>query len=178
MNQNMAWVGLLVCGFALQWSVPAHALQVAFLEVRAPDGSPVVLEPGGRFAHVAISHASGWLHAHPSTGVAWTPSLESFGIVSVVLHDDTAPELSHEAVLKLLRMPYDFEFSWSDRAYYCSELVAKLLSMPPTPMDFSGERWKRGDADDLPRGEPGVSPDEVYRWLAAQAGWSPRSLNH
>lgn len=163
----------LAQGLLLFISVPAFALQVAFLEVRAPDGRPVVLEPGGRFAHVAISYASGWLHAHPAVGVAWTRSLDSFGTVAVVLEPKhSTRELSTQRVEPLLGLPYDFEFSWSDQAYYCSELVAKLLGMTPTPMDFAGERWKR-HPHRLPEGELGVSPDELYRWLIVQPEWMP-----
>lgn len=165
------WIALIACGWgALSWSAPAAALQVAFLEVRAPDGKLVALEPGGRFAHIAISYGSGWLHAHPMTGVAWSPSLEAFGSVQAVLEDEANSALSSDVVLELLEKPYDFEFSWTDEAYYCSELVAKLLGIPPSPMEFSGEKWKR-DAKRLPRGELGISPGEVYQWLIAQPGW-------
>jgi hypothetical protein len=161
----------LAFAFSVSAFIPtAHAVQVAFLEVRAPDGRLIVLEPGGRFAHVAISYEKGWLHAHPATGVTWSPTLARFGSVVAVLTDGNDLDPSREVVSSYLGKPYDQRFSWSDDALYCSELVAKLAGIPPTPMDFAGERW-RDSTSGLPKGELGISPDEVYRWLKERAGW-------
>lgn len=151
-------------------SSPARALSVAFLEARSASGQRVVLEPGGRFAHVAVSYRSGWLHAHPRTGVAWTRGLGEYGQVVEVLENPLLGELPSARVRAWLGLPYDREFGWSDDAFYCSELVAKLLGLRPRPMRFAAPEWD-SRRDGLPVGELGISPDEIFIELAERNGW-------
>ena len=60
---------------------------------------------------------------------------------------------------KYYGLPYDSNYSWSDKAIYCSELVAKILGIKPSPMRFDADIWGE---DEPRRGELGISPDEIY----------------
>ena len=147
------------------WAQVARAeVRLAFLELRNFRGELVQLEPNGRFAHIAISYGDLWLHAHPRTGVAFVSDegLKQFGAVKEILTLSAVPDLKPADVTRFLGKPYDFAFTWSDDAIYCSELVAKLIGMEPEPMEFRGAFWndKR-----MPRGSAGLSPDDIFRRL-------------
>ncbi len=162
----------LVLGLFLLGSLPAWAkLSVAFLEMHSPSGQRLELEPGGRFAHVAISYRNGWLHAYPRVGVSWTNDLSGFGSVALVLENGELPDLTEDRVQMLIGLPYDTQMRWSsDSAFYCSELVGKLLSLEPAPMGFNSKAWKRTKLVNQ-AGEPGLSPDDVYRSLTENPEW-------
>jgi hypothetical protein len=152
----------------------AFAAEVAFLRGRERDGSYVELEKGGMYAHVAIRYGNGWLQAIPMGGVVLTPGFGSEWIEPVLLVNEAEPEPSQENVLRFLHKPYDGRYNWSDAAIYCSELVGKLLHLVPEPMRFDGQHWRsRGD---LPWGEPGLSPDGIFRRLI-NSGWKIRFPN-
>jgi hypothetical protein len=141
--------------------------QVAFLEVTTYLGKPVLLEDGGRFAHVAISFRGEWLHSHPIRGVEVT-SLKNLQKIGKITRIVTLPERSppdDATVRKMLGRAYDQEYSWTDQRYYCSELVAKLLEIPAEPMVFSPKYWP--PQFQRLNGSPGVSPDGLYRALGA-----------
>ena len=148
------------------WIAFAQArVQVAFVEIRRPDGTLVQLEPGGRFAHLAISYRGQWLHSHPYRGVELinTNDLAKMGTLAVKI---TLPamEPSDGMVKGLVGLPYDREYSWSNERMYCSELVAKILQLKPSPMYFDPKLWPK-EYQKL-NGQLGISPDDIYRILA------------
>ncbi len=141
-------------------------VEVAFIEMRTPDGKVLQLEKGGRFAHIAISYRGQWLHAHPFYGVEVVESekLERIGVIKEVLTVSELVSLDNEEVARFLGKPFDSSYSWSDEKIYCSELVGKLLRLKPLPMDFSAEVWP--ERYRKLNGAPGLSPDGIYRILS------------
>lgn len=151
---------LLVLGFSI--GAPA-AVRVAFFEYYDARGKIIEFEPGGRFGHVAIEYQGLWLHSYPHRPVEALP-LARIGTPAVILVSDRDPSLTSAQVLPFLHLPYDLYFNWEDtNSTYCSKLIGKLLSLPPEPMTFVTEYWK--GRENLPEGEPGLSPDDVYRDL-------------
>jgi hypothetical protein len=145
-------------------------VSVAFFELRDQAGKLIQLEPGGRFGHVAIEVDGGWLHADIYRGSEWVSSWKKMGWIDtdknhvVVLSDDGLEDIHFVRIQSLVGLPYDPGFRWDDlSSTYCSKLIAQILDVPPSPMDFSAEYWK--DKRDLPVGQPGVSPDGLYREL-------------
>jgi hypothetical protein len=144
------------------------AIDVAFIEVRNYKGEVVRLEPEGRYAHVAISFRGYWLHAHPLRGVELVTAvaLEKIGQIKSIVRVDEERELHFEQIILFLGKPYDSEYSWEDDRIYCSELVAKLLLIPPMPMNFKSEVWP-GHYKKW-QGRSGISPDDLFRQFKAQ----------
>lgn len=160
----MRWIPAAI--MALGTSVSAHAkVQVAFIEFYNSDGRLIQLEPGGRFAHVAVSHKGLWLHAHPLRGVELTNTFElsKLGRIGRVVELRQMSELSDELVRKFLGKPYDPDFTWSDDKIYCSELIAKIFGLPPEPMHFDTTLWPQRYWKF--EGQPGLSPDKVFAYM-------------
>lgn len=136
--------------------------QVAFLELRNYRGDLILLEPRFPWAHMAISWQGGWLHAHPAKGVEWvsTEELERYGRIAYSATVDKKHRFDDDLAVSALGKPYDHQFSWSDRAYYCSELVAKILGIKPIPMVFDPTYWPP-QYQHL-NGLPGISPRLVF----------------
>jgi hypothetical protein len=146
-------------------------IEVAFLEAWTSTGKKVELEKDGRFAHVAIRYEGQWFHASPRKGAELTTDIKVFGpdrtLLSEILVDDDAPDLTGAQIAEVIGLPYDFKFRWEDEyGTYCSKLVGKLLQVPPTPMTFDGSYWN--GIKNLPWGEPGISPDGLYKVLKAR----------
>jgi hypothetical protein len=141
------------------------SVQVAFLEIRDAKGNLVQLEPGGRFAHVAISYQGQWLEAHPYFGVHLVSfeTLKKMGTIALILDLPNTLELDPSQVEPLLGKAFDREYSWSDEKYYCSELVGKILKLKPEPMIFDPSLWPPEYQNY--NGEMGLSPDEIFRML-------------
>lgn len=151
----------------------ALAAEVAFLEVRDQTGALVQLEPAGRFAHVAIRVRAHWLHAHPATGVELSDDLEHFGKVSLILTNSGLPDPDLELAQRLVGRPYDPGYEWnSEKHFYCSKLVAKLLGVSPMPMRFDAQIWS-GRVPPALSGQMGLSPDDLFRILLKTNGWKP-----
>ncbi len=136
--------------------------QIAFLEVYDSKGKLVQYEPDSRFGHTALMiPGQGWLQAYPGEGVrviSWE-ELQKRGKVAVVL--DLSIDLQAEDWQPLLGRPFDFQYNWSDEDLYCSELIAKLLRIPPEPMQFNRKVWPPSY---WPlEGQPGMSPDKLHR---------------
>ncbi|MFP5458242.1 MAG: YiiX/YebB-like N1pC/P60 family cysteine hydrolase, partial [Bacteriovoracia bacterium] len=82
-----------------------------------------------------------------------------------------------EAIAPWLGAEFDRAFRWDNlgrdgrEAFYCSELVTKLLNqfletpMRPKPMDYSENfaGWSAYFNGDVPQGEPGISPADYER---------------
>lgn len=133
---------------------------LAFVEMRDAHNKVVQLEPGGRFAQVAVSYGPDWLHAHAFRGVELitTAELQKMGqVTQVVWHPSN--KLTFQQVQSFLGKPFDHEYSWEDGHYYCSELVGKILGIKPKPMKF--DLWP--DYYKKKRGQLGLSPDDIYR---------------
>lgn len=162
---------ILLCLAPIWWSVSAYGATVAFLELRFADGKLVQLEPGGRFAHVAIKAGNKWLHAHTERGVDLVEDIRHYGADVVYLTNDSYPEPSEEYIRSWLGKPFDRAFRWYYKAAnYCTRLVATWLGVQPRPMGFSAEAWK--NMPSAPRGRVGLSPDELFEELI-QRGFTP-----
>jgi hypothetical protein len=134
-------------------------MQIAFIEVRNSQGKIHQLEPGGRFAHIAIAYRGRWLHAHPYRGVELvdTPQLEKMGYPVLVSLPGT-PDLTSQQMTLYLNKPYDADFTWESEGYYCSKLAGVLLGIEPEPMKFEADIWKnRKHKNGL-----GLSPDDLF----------------
>lgn len=147
-------------------------IRVAFIEMTDPRGRRVELEPGGRFAHVAVSTETGWLHAYPPgpVRIANEGELKAMGKITIITLD--RPALTLRESHKFIGKAYDNTYSWSDDKIYSSELVGKLLNIEPLAMDFSGDYW-RGRRP-APEQEKGLSPDDIYRSLSRQPSALPK----
>ncbi|MBO9665605.1 MAG: hypothetical protein J7501_02180 [Bdellovibrio sp.] len=143
------------------------SVKVAFFEARDANGKIVTMEKGGRFIHVAISVGNKWMHAHPYWGVQLVDSLKKIGDPAVILTDESVADLNESQVQKYLRQKYDSSFSWEDHdKTYCSKLIANILQISPSPMQFTGTVWQfqnRARAQGV-----GVSPDDVFNELKSR----------
>lgn len=147
-------------------------VQVAFFEHPQVTASPSELEPNGRYHHVAISVGRQWLHAHPWRGVELVDQIGQIGQLSKLIHLHGQPAVQPEEVRHLIGRPYNLLAPWhSDESYNCSKLVGQLLGITPRPMTFSGAAWR--GIRNLPRGELGLSPDDIHRWLTRWPRWGP-----
>ncbi|MEZ0390697.1 MAG: hypothetical protein ACAH59_00680 [Pseudobdellovibrionaceae bacterium] len=154
MNQ---WIFLIY--FSLVGVAAANS-QVAFLEIYDSHGKLVQYEPGSRFGHVALKVGNFWLQSSPYEGVqliTWE-QLQKFGVVAEVL--PLQKEFSQSEIALYLGLPFDHHYSWSDQAFYCSELLAKLLKIKPEPMQFNHQVWPESFWH--LEGQPGMSPDKIY----------------
>lgn len=162
---------ILICLATIWWSASAYGATVAFLEMDWDDGRPVQLEPGGRFAHVAIKVGKKWLHAHTERGVDLVRDITVYGDRVTYLRNDSIETPSLWRVNHWLGKPFDTAYRWGvSTSTYCTRIVAELLHIPPKPMQFKSDVWQRfGEA---PVGQLGLSPDELYEELLAR-GFKP-----
>lgn len=161
---------LFILVFLLSFSVNAK-VQVAFIEMKDYYGNVIELEPGGRFAHSAISYKGQWLQAHPYWGVELVSieKIRKMGEIKEIIEVTNLEELDEAKVKELLGKSFDHDYLWDDEKIYCSELIAKLLGLAPKPMVFS-ETWPA--AYQAKNGLPGLSPDGVYQILSSQEGYT------
>ncbi len=143
------------------------SLEVSFLEIRNSKGEVIQLEPDFPYAHVVISLEGRVLHSHPRTGVVWTDlsDVNQFGTVKETMSVDSKEGMAQE-IEQWIGRPYDSHFSWGNDAFYCSELVAKVLGIPPEPMHFDPDLWPPKFLE--LEGEPGISPGKIYRKISGQ----------
>ncbi|NBX76310.1 MAG: hypothetical protein EBQ92_07130 [Proteobacteria bacterium] len=162
MLKNLIVFGLLCA------SVCFAQLEVAFLEVKNAKGEIVQLEPDFPYAHVVILWDDKALHSHPRTGVAWSnPSdLDQFGTIKETLSIEPIEDFE-QLIERWIGHPYDSRFSWEDDAFYCSELVAKVLGLSPEPMHFDPNLWPPSFSE--LEGKPGISPGKIYRKILGRA---------
>lgn len=163
--------------FFLLLSLPFAAfarVEIAFVEILDSQGQPLQLEPGGRFAHTAISYRGKWLQAHPIRGVELVSRarVEELGVIREIVALPDRAEPSEAEVAKYLGKPFDSALSWSDDAIYSSELVAKLLGIKPMPMAFEAAIWPARFR--LMRGQLGISPDDIFQILRKSGSFSAR----
>ena len=145
---------------------PQLNIQVAFLEVYNKNGELVRLEPGGRFAHVAISYKGGWLHSHPPYPVQWVPSLEAFGTVAEIIEVHHYPNYFEDYLARQIGKASSLESEWNDKdSTYCSKLVGKILGIPPRPNNWDAPIWRENPLSVYPLW--GLSPDDIYEHLMA-----------
>ncbi len=159
----------LICILGLLFSLSSQAsVEVAFLELRTYSGELVQLEPGGKFAHIAIRYHDAWLHAYPYRGVEVVSEekLKRIGTIKEIIAVSGLESLDENRVKYFLGKPYDLNFSWNDDEIYCSELIAKLLNIPPMPMRFDAAMW--ADAYQDKKGSLGISPDEIFEFLKSR----------
>ncbi len=160
-----SWMALVIIVSALfQLSAEART-RIAFLETFNSRGERVEYEPGARFSHSAIQFddiGEQWLNAYPGEGVAIISAerLNEHGTITEIIEIDE--EVHYSQARPYLGLPFDFWYSWDDRAMYCSELIGKILNIPTHPMIFNKKVWPKNywHLD----GTPGLSPDSLYRW--------------
>lgn len=156
--------------FLVLVSLSAQAAQrVAFLEVYDAHGRLVQYEPNSRFGHTALEVNGGWLQSYPGEGVKIVSlkKLKERGVIRAFV-PISKPIRSRDYVT-FLNKPFDFSYDWSDEEIYCSELLAKLLSLPPEPMEFNRQVWPKSYWE--LEGQPGLSPDKLYRQLTGVSPW-------
>lgn len=160
----MKFVFVAIIFFSL--SVQAK-VYVALIQMKDYYGNVVQLEPGGRFAHSAISYKGQWLQAHPYWGVQLTTieNVRKMGEIQEIIEVPNLEELDEAKVNEMLGKPFDHDYVWDDEKIYCSELIAKLLDLAPKPMVFS-DSWPA--SYQALNGQPGLSPDGVYQILSSQ----------
>lgn len=143
--------------------------RIAFLQTYDRNGNPIQYEPGSQFTHSAIQFddiGDQWLNAYPGEGVAiisWE-QLQRHGKVTEIV--EIPQDVYMEQVTPLLGKPFDFWYSWSDEAIYCSELIGKLLSIPTHPMKFNRAVWPKNYWH--LEGTSGLSPDQLWKWAHQQ----------
>ncbi len=152
----------------LFFSTGAFAARVVFIEIQDSNGNRIELEPGARFAHVAIQYGEYWLHAHSHKGVDLVTSeeLAEYGSKFTYLGHPRLQDPDRHSVSLWVGKPFDFTYSWSNSlATYCTRLVAEVLGLPisPRPMSFVSPLWQKHLH--RPIGEPGLSPDELFEEL-------------
>lgn len=158
-------IGWLVFALLISFQAKANT-RVAFLEEYDDNGHLVQYEPGSRFGHSAIQideQSNLWLQSYPEEGVQFITwqQLQKRGKVAAIL--EIPVDIQKQDVQKFLGKPFDFDYDWSDEALYCSELLGKLLNIPPQPMHFNHVVWPKWYWSK--EGQPGLSPDEIYRYL-------------
>jgi len=164
----ISFLGLILI---LAFPFPSVAqMRVAFLEVYDSQGKLIQYEPGGRFGHVALEINQKWLQSYPGEGVqliSWQELRKRGVVAQVLLIPGTLTFLEIQAYLG---MPFDFQYSWDNQAFYCSELLGKLLGIAPGPMRFNHDVWPPSYWH--LEGLPGLSPDRLHFQLS-QSGSGP-----
>ncbi|MBS1972290.1 MAG: hypothetical protein JSU04_18435 [Bdellovibrionales bacterium] len=143
--------------------------RIAFLENYDSRGNLVQYEPGGRFSHSAVQFddiGDKWLNAYPGEGVAIISlsELQHRGVIAEIV--ETPQTIRMSQVQPYMGLPFDFWYSWTDDAIYCSELIGKLLGIPPHPMRINRAVWPKNYWQ--LEGKPGLSPDSLYEWARSQ----------
>jgi hypothetical protein len=152
----------IFCSLLLGMNSLAQAgTRIAFLEVYDYRGKLVQYEPGSRFGHTAIQVGDLWLQSYPGEGVKLISlkELKKRGTIAEIL--ELPIHLTNADFFFYLGRPFDFGYTWGDEAFYCSELLAKILDVQPEPMQLNREVWPENY---WPlEGQPGMSPDKLYR---------------
>jgi len=158
-----SWIFLIATSATFAFA----GFEVSFLEVQDSKGEVVQLEPDFPYAHVVISLNGKVLHSHPRTGVSWVEpkELKRFGTIKETISVELAEEMFKQ-IENWIGRPYDSQFSWGDDSFYCSELVAKILGVPPEPMHFDPHLWPPQFAE--LEGELGISPGKIYRKISGR----------
>lgn len=142
-------------------------IKIAFIKVYKPDCSLLYLESNFEYSHVAISYKDGWLNAHPKHGVQFTSLLEELDFPKIEYHiieNPFMPELTEQEVGRFIGKPYNNLYDWyANDKYYCTELIAKLLDVPPKPMFFDPRYWP--EKYQKLNGKPGMSPFSLLKKL-------------
>ncbi len=140
-------------------------VEVAFIEMRDPQGKLIEFEKDARFSHVAISYHRHWLHTHPFRGVEVVDqkTLEEIGLIVATLLIGDHDEPSDVFVKSIIGSPYESKFSWDSKLYYCSKLVGQFFGLNTEPMDFNAPIWPLYFRKY--NGLPGLSPQGAYRQL-------------
>lgn len=161
-------------------SIAQAHVRIALLESYTKNGKLVQYEVGGRFYHSAIwidvaeiqqalaggfiAAGGGWLQSYPPEGVSiisWQ-QLQEKGKVAVILDLPKMRSITLNDYKKYLGKKFDFYYQWNDDLIYCSELIAKILNIQTVPMRLNHQVWPKNYW--VLDGQPGVSPDELYRW--------------
>lgn len=147
----------------------AAEARVAFLETFTAAGQTQRFEEGFPYTHVALEVGDQWLHSYPGRGVELIEfeELAKLGKIREYLPVPASSVMDGEEQAYLGK-PYDSVYAWSDVAFYCSELLGKILGIAPLPMHFDARLWPPSVLKW--EGDWGVSPSLIYRWLSQRHG--------
>lgn len=164
LNLNKSFY-LILAGLMILRSPCLAKTRIAFLEVYDSKGALVQYEPQGHFGHTAIQYdeiGDRWLNSYPGEGVAIISQeqLQGHGKITDIIEITSAVNPSQ--VQGYLGHPFDFWYSWSDDAFYCTELIGKLLKVPLHPMHFNHQVWPQSYWQ--LEGSLGLSPDQLWKW--------------
>jgi len=160
---------------------------LVFQESESGQSQAIRLATGSRYTHVGVvlEHHGRRFVFEAVEPVRYTP-LEAWiarGVGGHYVAKRLESGLSPESIEKLnalaaeyLGRAYDWSFEWSDRRFYCSELVHKLferaagvqLAKPKRLGDFALEapavkkKLKERYGDKVPLDEPMVSPQQLF----------------
>jgi hypothetical protein len=99
--------------------------------------------------------------------------IHEYGDKVVILRNPRVVEINPADFAHWLGKGFDFTYSWTNaHATYCARLIAELLVIPPQPMQFKAEIWNNHVYRDQAVGEPGLSPDDIFRVLLSR-GYRP-----
>lgn len=92
-------LSLPLCSFA--------SIEVAFIEIRNDKNEIIQLEPGGQYAHLAISYRGNWLHSYPPNGVEVISQqdLEKIGTIKTIVTVSAIESVNEEVVRYYLGRP-------------------------------------------------------------------------
>lgn len=136
------------------------------------NGRIIQLEKDGCYAHTAILVGKKWMHAGPRNGVEFISSLDDMkldgmfgprGFEVDIFYKFRVDRLSQDFIDRFIGKAYDPEYIWESEGAYCSELIARALGIPPSPMKFDKDIWGEDYASG--RQELGISPDDLIRPL-------------
>lgn len=92
--------------------------------------------------------------------------IKKLGDIRIEISDSLINEPALEAEMG---KSFDFNFEWDNNKTYCAKLVGKALNMKPTPMNFAGTHYAIFKPDWLKRHDPGLSPDQIYKFAVEHA---------
>ncbi|NUN07078.1 MAG: hypothetical protein HUU57_15120 [Bdellovibrio sp.] len=155
--------------FSVLSSLSFAQTRIAFLQSFDKNGQPVEYEPGGRFTHTAIQFeelGDMWLNAYPNDDVAIISlsRLQTHGTITEIIEIPQTVRMTE--AMPYMGLPFDYWYSWSNEAIYCSELIGKILNIPTMPMHFNKNFWPKNYWK--LEGTPGLSPDALYEWAVQQ----------
>lgn len=155
--------------FSVLSSLSFAQTRIAFLQSFDKNGKPVEYEPGGRFTHTAIQFeelGDMWLNAYPNDDVAIISlsRLQTHGTITEIIEIPQTVRMTE--AMPYMGLPFDYWYSWSNDAIYCSELIGKILNIPTRPMHFNKNFWPKNYWK--LEGTPGLSPDALYEWAVQQ----------
>lgn len=154
----------LISIFLAQFLMSATSFATVIVAFYNFPPNTIPYEKGGRFMHSALFYEGRWIDAYPYYGVRVAPH-PPYPVPSVLLISPNDLKIDWQRITERSHQRFDLIAPWNSRTLtYCSKLIGELLNIPPEPMDFSSAYWNtwRANGINLPQGQPGLSPDDVF----------------